>query len=101
MTGDPIEIWTVILGLAAATFAIRVSGAYLGGLIPTSGPWARALTALPGALIVALVSSALLRGGVAEWTAGAAALAAAVATRNLPIAMIAGVGTVLAMRALA
>lgn len=92
------EIWVVILGLAVATFAIRMSGILVGQRIPRKGRWARALNALPGSLIVALVSVSLLSGGPLEWLAGAAALAVAVLTRNLPLTMAAGIVTVWMLR---
>lgn len=92
------ESWVVILGLAAATFTIRLSGVLLGQRIPTHGAWARALTALPGCLIVALVSLSILRGGPQEWGAGLAALATAVVTKSLPLAMAAGIAAMWVMR---
>ncbi len=92
------EIWLVILGLTAATFAIRLAGVLLGQRIPQTGGWARGLKALPGSLIVALVSVGLLQGGPQEWLAGALALATAIATRNLPVTMAVGIAAVWAMR---
>jgi branched-subunit amino acid transport protein len=92
------ESWLVILGLAAATFTIRLSGVLLGQRIPTHGAWARALTALPGCLIVALVSLSVLRGGPQEWVAGLAALATAILTKNLPITMAVGIAAMWLLR---
>lgn len=88
----------VIAGLALGTFAIRLGGYLLGSAIPTSGPWARALSALPGCLIAALLSVLLIRGGSIEWVAAAISLGAALATRSLPLTMVAGVGTVWLLR---
>jgi branched chain amino acid efflux pump len=92
------EVWPVILGLAAATFAIRLGGALLGQRIPREGAWARALNALPGSLIVALVSVSLLSGGPREWLAGCVALAVAVVTRNLPLTMVCGIAAIWLLR---
>ncbi len=88
----------MIAALAAGTFAIRFAGARLGQAIPTEGPMARALTALPGCLIVALVATSMLNAGWREATAGALALAVAVATRNLPATMIVGIAAIWALR---
>lgn len=82
--------WITIAGLAAGTFAIRLSGYLLGARLPSSGPWARALKALPGSLIVALLTVLLVQGGPAEWFASAIAFAVALTTRNLPLTMLAG-----------
>ena len=84
------ETWIVIIGLTAATYAIRLTGVLVGQRVPSHGPWARALTALPGCLIVSLVSLSIVSGGPREWAAGAAALATAIVTRSLPLTM--GVG---------
>ena len=92
------ETWWVIAGLAVATFAIRMSGVLLGEKLPTTGPWARGLEALPGCLIVSLVAVLLLGGGPAEWMAGVIALAVAVYTRNLPLTMVAGIGAIYLLR---
>lgn len=92
------ERWALIFTLAAGTFAIRFAGARLGQAIPTEGPAARALAALPGCLIVALVATSMLSGGVKEWTAAAVALGAALVTRNLPVTMACGIAAVWALR---
>ena len=55
------DVWIVIFALTGATFATRLSGIFLGQRIPREGAWARALNALPGCLIVSLISGALLR----------------------------------------
>jgi len=92
------DTWWVIAGLAVATFTIRMSGVLLGEQLPTTGPWARALKALPGCLIVSLVAVLLLGGGPAEWIAGAIALGVAIVTRTLPVTMVAGIGAIYLLR---
>lgn len=92
------ETWLIITGLAAATFIIRLSGILIGQRLPQGGPWARALNALPGSLIIALVSVSLLSGGPKEWIAGAIAAVTAILTRNLPLTMIAGILSVWLLR---
>ena len=85
------ETWTVILALAAGTFAIRLAGVLIGQRIPSHGAWARGLRALPGCLIVSLVAVSLLSGGPREWAAGLIAAIVAIVTRNLPLTMAAGI----------
>lgn len=92
------ETWVVILGLAAATFGIRLGGYVLGRSLPQSGPVARALNALPGSLIAALLSYVLVTGGPQDWLAALAAAAVAVATRSLPLTIVAGVAAIWALR---
>lgn len=93
---DPVLI-TVLL--AAATFSTRFLGVALGQRLPQGGPWTRALNALPGCLIVSLVTVMLTGGGPREWTGAAVALGVAAATRNLPLTMIAGIAVVWFLRA--
>jgi uncharacterized membrane protein len=90
----------VIVGLAFGTFAIRFGGYLLGSTLPSSGPWARTLQALPGCLIAALLAVILVQAGPAEWGAAALALTVALGSRNLPLTMLAGVGGVWLLRGL-
>jgi uncharacterized membrane protein len=90
--------WLVIFGLTVATYGIRLTGVLLGQRVPSDGPWARALNALPGCLIVSLVSLSIVSGGAREWAAGAAALAAAVVTKSLPLTMAVGIFAIWGLR---
>ena len=99
--GEGMAIWAVIAALAIGTFAIRLSGALLGQRLPSAGPWARALSALPGCLILAFVAASLAQGGPREWAAGALAAGVAIATRSLPLTMIIGVAAIWALRTFA
>ncbi|RBP14405.1 putative membrane protein [Roseiarcus fermentans] len=92
------EHWLLIAALAAGTLSIRLAGAWAGQAIPAHGPLARALDALPGCLIVALVATSMLTGGWREWAAGAIAAAAAVATRSVPATMAVGIAAIWALR---
>lgn len=83
-----------ILAMAAITFALRAGGFLVLARIPPT-PFVRAfLTHLPGCLFAAFLAPALLAGG---WPSVGGAVAAALAMqarRSLPLAMVAGVGTV-------
>jgi uncharacterized membrane protein len=92
------DTWIVILALTIATFAIRLAGVLVGRRLPSGGRWSRMLNALPGCLIVSLVSVSLFTGGPREWGAGAIAAATAIVTRNLPVTMAAGILAVYALR---
>jgi uncharacterized membrane protein len=93
-----LDITLVTIGLATANIAIRLGGYYLGAALPQRGAWARGLKALPGTLITALVTLQIINGGPAEWVAGTAALATAVATRSLALTMLVGIVTIYLMR---
>ena len=93
-----VEYLPVIGGLALGTFAIRTMGYLLGSTIPSRGPWANALKALPGCLIAALLSVILVQAGPAEWGAALLSLAVALGSRNLPLTMLVGVGAAWLLR---
>ncbi|MEP2783741.1 MAG: AzlD domain-containing protein [Pseudoruegeria sp.] len=94
------DIWATILGLAAASFAIRIGGFLLALHLPQEGAWARGMDALPGCLIIALVAMLMLNGGMNEWGGGTVTLLVAYKTRNLPVSMVSGILTVALMRLL-
>jgi uncharacterized membrane protein len=92
------EQWAVILALMAGTFAIRLFGVAIGQRIPDDGAWARGLRALPGCLIVSLVSVSILSGGPSEWLAAMVAAAVAITTKNLPVTMASGIAAIWLLR---
>ena len=92
------DCWPVILALAVGTFAIRLSGVLLGRRLPNDGAWARGLRALPGCLIISLVSVSILAGDGREWGAGIVAAATAVATRSLVLTMASGIAAIWFLR---
>ena len=92
------EIWVTIIGLGVVSFAIRLTGYLLASQIRQDGMWARALQALPGCLIVSLVSLMMLNGTMLEWISAAMVLAIAAITRKPTLAMFAGMVIIAAMR---
>ncbi len=92
------DIAFLIASLALCTFALRLGGYYLGASLPKSGAWARAFNALPGTVIASLVTMLALRGGPREWLAALISFGVALATRNLPLTMVAGIGAIWALR---
>lgn len=94
--------WPVaaILAMAAATYAVRFAGYWIMSRVPLT-PFVRAaLEALPGAIIVATIVPLAMRGGISAWIGIAAATLAMVAVRKDIVALAAGMGAVMAARAL-
>jgi uncharacterized membrane protein len=86
--------------MALATYATRAGGLWLASrfeLSERAGAW---LDQIPGAILVSLVAPTVLTGGPAEMFAALAVVIVALRTGSLPAAMVTGVGTVLALRAL-
>lgn len=94
------EVLLTILGMAAVTFAIRAGGLLLADRLPRTGLVAAWMRHLPGAVLAALVAPAVANGGPAELVATGVTLVTYLATKNLFLAMIAGVLAVVAARML-
>ena len=86
--------------MAAVTFATRAAG-YVAVRFARPGPAVeRFLRTAPKHLFVALVTPALVAGGVAEWLGAATALAVMAASRNLLLSITAATAMVAVARAL-
>lgn len=92
------DIWITLFGLGLASFVIRLGGFLLAGRLPQTGRWARGMEALPGCLIMALVTLMMVRGGVVEWAAGVMVLLVAAKSRNLLLSMLTGMMAVALLR---
>ncbi|WP_259782696.1 AzlD family protein [Aestuariispira ectoiniformans] len=96
MSNDQMIILT-ILGMAAVTALTRYSGYWLMGRFAIKGRLAGALEAVPGAVLIAIITPTALDSGPAE--AIAAIVTVILALRVPTLAAIAGgVGTVVALR---
>jgi uncharacterized membrane protein len=96
---DPGTLVTIVL-MALATYATRAGGIWLASrfdLSERAGAW---LDEIPGAILVSLVAPTIFLGGPAELLAALAVVIVSLRTGSLPAAMVAGVGTVLVLRAL-
>jgi uncharacterized membrane protein len=91
---------TAILAMAAATYAVRFAGYWIMSRVPLTPFLRAALEALPGAIIVATVVPLAMRGGLSAWIGIAAATLAMIAVRRDIVALAAGMGAVMAARAL-
>ncbi len=87
-----------ILGMAFAAYATRAGGLWLMGFVKLSPRVEAWLRALPGAVMVALVAPEVVSGGMAAAVAALATALVAIRTKNLLLAMVVGVGVILAVR---
>jgi len=96
---DPGTLLTIFL-MALATYSTRAGGLWLASrfdLSERAGAW---LDQIPGAILVSLVAPVVLTGGLVEAFAAIAVVLVSLRTGSLPAAMVTGVVTVLALRAL-
>jgi len=89
-----------ILGMALVTYATRAGGLWVMGRVPPSPRVERWLRQIPGAVLVSIVAPAVAFGGLVSLAAAAVAALVAALTRNILLAMIAGVALVWALRGL-
>ena len=89
-----------IVLMALVTYTTRAGGLWIASrfdLSERAGTW---LDQIPGAILVSLVAPAVLTGGPVEMVAALAVVVVSLKTGSLPAAMVTGVVTVLALRAL-
>ena len=85
------SVLAAIVAMTLATYANRAGGYFLFQAIRPSPAVHALLSYVPGTLFVSYVVPALVAGGVQQWV-GAVATAAAMAwSRNLSVAIVAGV----------
>ncbi len=96
---DPQTLLTIAL-MALATYATRAGGLWLASRLTLSERVEAWLDYIPGAILVSLVAPTVLTGGLAETLGAVAVILVALRTGSLPVAMVTGVGAVLALRAL-
>lgn len=83
------------IGAAAlTTYALRLGGLLLSSRLPQHGRFRTFMDALPGTLLVSLVAPNILAAGPWGLLAAACTAALAVKTRNLFLAMLAGMAIV-------
>lgn len=87
-----------ILGMAAATYAVRAGGFFLVQRLPASPFLDAWLRHIPGAMFVALVALALARGGPDLWAAALAAAAVSALRVGLAPSLCAGVAVAVLAR---
>jgi uncharacterized membrane protein len=92
------DVLLTILGMALVTYATRAGGIWLMGRMPPSPRVERWLRQIPGAVLVSIVAPTVAFGGFVSWAAAFGAVLVAALTRNLLLAMVAGVAMVLVLQ---
>ena len=87
--------WAAIALMAAITYALRYGGLLVGVRLPATGRVANLLERIPGLVLVALITPAVVALGWVGFLAAGCAVAASRATRgNLVAAIVAGAAIV-------
>lgn len=94
---DPLVVG-VIGAMAVATYATKAGGLWLLDGVDLSDRTRAGLEAVPGAIVVSILGPELAAAGPAEWSAGGVAVLVAWRTDSLALALVTGVGAVLAFR---
>ena len=94
---DQSATLVAILGMAAITFACRISGLLLGPRFRPTGRLRAAFDAIPPAVLTAVIAPTVLVTGPAETIAAAVAIVAALRSSML-VTILAGVAAVVALR---
>ncbi|HEV8192941.1 MAG TPA: AzlD domain-containing protein, partial [Ktedonobacterales bacterium] len=87
-----------IIGMALVTYLTRMSGLWLMGRVTLTPRVEAGLRAVPGAVIISILAPAALTAGPAEIGAALATVLLMLRTRNLLVAIVAGVVVVWALR---
>jgi uncharacterized membrane protein len=99
MVGD-LTALLVIAGMTLVTYATRIGGVLLMGLVPITPRVEAFLRHLSSSVLVALVVPSVLRGDAAGYVAVATAMVAMIALRNAVGAMALGVAAAAVVRQL-
>ena len=96
---DPSAALTIV-GMALVTYGTRAGGLWLMGRVPITPPVEAWLRQIPGAVLVAIVAPAALTSGPAEALATLVTMLVMARLGNVLLAMVVGVGLVIALRGL-
>ncbi|QDG79840.1 AzlD domain-containing protein [Labrenzia sp. PHM005] len=88
-----------VLGMTAATYALRAGGYWVMGRMPLTPRVRRGLEALPGAIIVSTILPIILKGGLAVGLCLIVAAAAQIKLRKEYVAVFCAAAAAAAMRA--
>jgi uncharacterized membrane protein len=97
--GLDTTVVAIIAAMAAATYLTKAGWLWLLPRIGVSERIEAALEVLPGAIVVAVLGPELAAGGPPEWLAGSVVAVVAWRTENIFLALVTGVGAVVAFRA--
>jgi uncharacterized membrane protein len=93
-----LESFTAIIAMAVAAYAVRAGGLLIGRRLPQTGPVAEWLREVPAAILVAVVAPEIFRGGPAAVLGAIITALVMWRSRNLFLAIGAGVLAVLGAR---
>ena len=97
----PIDSLIAILGMAAVTWLTRISGPWLVRLVQGNHRVEACLSRLPGAILASLLAPLVFAAGTPEIAASAVTLFVSVRFKSMPLALVAGVGSLVVLRHLA
>ncbi|EGB13672.1 branched-chain amino acid transport [Pseudodesulfovibrio mercurii] len=87
-----------ILGMAAVTYLTRIAGPWLVRLVQGNQRVEACLSRLPGSILAALLAPLVFAVGTAEAVASGVTLVFALRFRNMPLSLVAGVGSLILLR---
>ena len=87
-----------IVGMAVVTYLTRISGPWLVRLVQGNQRVEACLSRLPGSILTALLAPLVFAVGTAEAVASAITLLISLKFRNMPLALIVGVGSLVLIR---
>ncbi|MGE4422872.1 MAG: AzlD family protein [Pseudodesulfovibrio sp.] len=93
-----IDSLVAILGMAAVTYLTRISGPWLVRLVRGNQRVEACLSRLPGSILAALLAPLVFAVGAAEAVASGITLLVALRFRNMPLSLVAGVGSLVVLR---
>lgn len=96
----PVDSWLAIGGMALITYLTRISGPLLVHLVRGNQRLEACLSKLPGSILTALLAPLVFAAGPAEFLAAGMTLIVALGTKSMPLALVAGVGSVALLRLL-
>jgi len=91
---------SAIVGMALVTYLTRASGLWLMGRVTLTPRLEAGLSAVPGAVLISILAPSALAAGPAEIGASLVTILLMLRTRNLLVAIIAGVAVVWVLRTL-
>jgi uncharacterized membrane protein len=91
--------WLLIAAMTAVNYAIRAGGFILMGYVPLTPRVRAILSALPGAVVVAIVLPLMVRGGVPAIAAVLVSIAIMAWRRNDLLAVVFGMAAAALIRA--
>lgn len=93
-----LDSWLAIGGMGLVTYLTRISGPFLVSFVQGNQRLEYCLERLPGSILAALLAPLVFASGSAEVVGAVGTVIVALSIKNMPIALIAGVGIVALLR---